>query len=408
MSSATSTGPETLYRLADSVDTNLIETARRIGPVLRDHIEDGEREGRLPLPTLKALSDAGLLSMLTPRSLGGLEVDPITYARVVEEVSIHDTSAGWTLTNSLLWAFLCARLPDQGAQDVLRKDPRALMAATISPPLKAVPVDGGYRISGRGTFASNCHHAVWIGAACVVDGGRQPPNAGSGGPEMIWAYMPAEDCRILDTWHVMGMKGTGSNDIQVDESLVPEHRTFPFVPEFVLGPKFKGPLYRFPFLGMASAALPPVMLGVARAAIDEVTTLAQGKTPAGSPTTLRERPATHAKLGQAEAGLRSARALLYETLAQTWETTLRGDEISMAQRADLVLASVNAATRAAQAVELMYSLAGTTGIYSKSPLERFFRDTQVARQHRFYTESRYETFGRMYFGLNPDYFLVLL
>ena len=394
--------------LATSVDTNLIETAQRIGPALRDHIDQGEREGRLPLPTLEILSDSGLLGMLTPRSLGGLEVDPITYARVIEEVTYHDASAGWTLTNPLLWAYLCSRLPDQGAQDVLGKDPRALLAATIGPPLKAVPINGCYRISGRSAFASNCHHAVWMGAACVVDDGRQRSNRVGGKPEMIWAYYPVEDCQILDTWHVMGMKGTGSNDIQVDETFVPQHRTFPFVPEFVPGTHFQGPLYRFPFFGMGAAALPPVMLGIARAAIDEVAALAQGKTPAGSPSLLRERPSAHSKLGQAEAALRSARALLYETLNQRWETTLAGEEISMARRADLVLASANAATSAARAVELMHNLAGTTGIYTNSPLERCFRDMQVARQHRFYTENRFETFGQMLFGLEPDYFLVLL
>lgn len=390
------------------VDTSVIEAAREIGPILRRESPESEKAGKLTQKAMDALSNAGLLAMLTSKSMGGLEVDPITYASVVEEVSRFDPSSGWTLVNPLLWAYLCSRLPDRGASEILGHDPRAWLTAAIAPPLTAVPVEGGYRVSGRGPFASNCHYAHWFCAACTVK--PEPENLGDGAEARspIWVYIAAEDCRILDTWHVMGLRGSGSDDFQVDNAYVPNHRAFPLTTEYVTGPSFQGPLYRFSLMGMVTASLPSVMLGIARTAIDEVAALAEAKTPAGATATLRDQPTAQAKIAQAEAAYRSGRALLHETLGRVWESTQAGYDISWSDRSDFLLAATNAANNSAHATELMHRMAGTTGIYQSHRLEQCFRDMQVARQHRFYTEARYETFGRMYFGMQPDYFLVLL
>ena len=257
------------------VDTYLIAAAREIGPVLQRESDASESLRRLTQTAVDALSQAGLLSMLTSKSLGGLEVNPVTYASVVEEVSRFDPSCGWTLVNPLLWAFLCSRLPDQGASELLGDDPRAWFTAAIAPPLNAVPVEDGYRVSGRGLFASNCHYADWFAATCALksepDG--SPESARATSP--IWLYIAAEDCRILDTWHVMGLRGSGSDDFEVEDAYVPSHRSFPLTTEFVAGSNFQGPLYRFSLMGMITAALPSVMLGIARPAIDGVPALAE-------------------------------------------------------------------------------------------------------------------------------------
>ena len=390
------------------VDTPLIEAAREIGPVLHRESDASESQRRLTQATVDTLSDAGLLAMLTPKTLGGLEVNPITYASVVEEVSRSDPSSGWTLVNPLLWAFLCSRLPDQGASEILGTDPRAWLTAAIAPLLTAVPVEGGYRVSGRGLFASNCHYATWFCAACTVTDGSDGTGDGADAPKPIWVYLAAEDCRILDTWHVMGLRGSGSDDFEVDGAFVPLHRCFPLTTEFRAGSHFQGPLYRFSLVGMITASLPSVMLGIARTSIDEMAALAETKTPAGAGSSLRNKPTAQATIAQAEAAYRSGRALLHETLRRIWEATLAGQEISWTDRSDLLLAATNAAMNSAHATELMHRLAGTTGIYQSHRLERCFRDLQVARQHRFYTEARYETFGQMYFGMPPDYSLVLL
>jgi len=383
------------------LDTSLLERVRGIGPVLKANSAEGERIRRLPQASLDALSGSGLLTMLAPKSMGGLEVDPVSYASLIEEAVKYDTAAAWTLTNPLIWAFFCSRLPDKGAAELLGDDPRAMFAASITPPLKAELVDGGYRISGDGRFVSNCHHARFIASACLVDDSENPG-------QVIWAYIAREDVQILATWDVLGMRGTGSDDIRVDGAFVPTHRAFPFVPEIEYGSKFQGPLYRFSFLGIVAAALPSVMLGIARVAIDEAVALARGKTATGSSSALWMSPAAQSQIGQAEATLRAARALVFQTLDDVWQWVVSGQEITKSQRADLLLAATKASESTVQVVERMHTLAGTTGIYSGNAIERCFRDIQVVRQHRFYTESRYETFGRMYFGLETDYGLVML
>jgi alkylation response protein AidB-like acyl-CoA dehydrogenase len=163
------------------------------------------------------------------------------------------------------------------------------------------------------------------------------------------------------------------------------------------------PLYRFPLVGIVASNLPPLLLAVARRAIEEVTALAQGKVPVAASTVLRERASARAKLAQAEAILRAGRMFLYDTLSETWAATIAGEPLSLRHKADVLLAMTHAVQSAVQAVELMYRMAGTSGVYTRSPLERYFRDVQVLRHHAFGAETRYETVGQVYLGLPPDF-----
>jgi indole-3-acetate monooxygenase len=387
-------------------DTTIIEAARRIAPVIRKHADEAERERRLSQPVLTALHDAGLLRMCTPRSLGGLEVDPLTRALVIEEISGHDTAAGWTLANPLDLAYLCARLPDAGVEDIYSRGANVVIAGQFGRPMQATPTQGGFRITGRAPFVSNCHDANWIATTAVVMAGGSSQAAES--RDIVIAYLPRENCQVIDTWHVLGMRGTGSNDVTVTDVFVPMVRTFPLVPEFTPGSHYQGALYRFPLIGIIASNLPPLLLAVARCAIDEVTALAQGKVPVGASNTLRERPSSQAKLAQAEAILRAGRVFLYDTLRETWEATIAGETLSLRHKADMLLAMTHAVQSAVQAIELMYRMAGTSGVYTQSPLERWFRDVQVLRHHVFGAESRYETVGQVYLGLPPDFPVVAL
>jgi len=175
------------------------------------------------------------------------------------------------------------------------------------------------------------------------------------------------------------------------------------VPEFETGSYYKGPLYRFPLAGIAATGIPTVMLGAARKAIDEVTELALTKTPVASSGRLKERSSAQAKLARAEAVLRSGRLLLYDTLSEAWQTSIDGGTHSMKQRADLLLAMTHAMRSAVEAVELACSIAGTTAFRASSPFERYFRDTQTLKHHAFAAESRYETVGKVYLGIPPDF-----
>lgn len=385
------------------VDQSTIEAAQKIAPVIQQHRKEAERERRLSRPVLEALYETGLLRMSTPRSLGGLETDPITRARVVEEISGLDTAAGWTLGNPLDWAHLCARLPDAGVEEIYQNGPDILIAAQFGRPVNATTAGGGYRISGRAPFVSNCLDADWVAMTATVVDPSQGPDAE---PEMRMVYFPRESCEIIDTWDVMGMRGTGSHDVAVADVYVPKTRTFPMEPEFEPGSHYHGPLYRFPLIGVAATNLPTLMLGVARKAIDEVTALAKTKTPVARSALLKDHPSTQSRLAKAEAVFRSGRLLFYDQMIQTWRASQAGKTHTMTERADLLLAMTHAVNSAVEAVELVCRVAGTSAFRATNPLERYFRDIQVMKHHAFASESRYETVGQVLLGLPPDFSVI--
>jgi indole-3-acetate monooxygenase len=233
----------------------------------------------------------------------------------------------------------------------------------------------------------------------VMDGDQ--PRTIDGVPQAVGAVLRTDECQILDTWHSLGMRGTDSSDVCVADVFVPASRTYRVVAEFEPGPHYSGPIYRTPAM-VVVGLIAPLFLAMARGAIEELRTLAERKTPFASTTPLRERASAQGKLGWAEAAVCSARAFLDQTLEQAWQRTLAGEPSSLRQKAELLLASVHAASSAAKVVELMYGAAGTSAIYARSPLERHFRDVQTLKQHGFLSESRYETAGQVYFGLSPD------
>lgn len=382
-----------------AANTSLIDAVREIAPIIQKHSQDAERDRRLSLPVLTALRETGLLRMMTPMSLGGLETDPITRALVVEEIGRHDSAAAWTLENPLDWAFFCSRLPDEGAEEIFSNGADILIAAQFGRPLSAVSTDGGYRISGRAPFVSNCLDADWISSTVLVDADRHTDRE----PETLMVYFPRQQCEVIDTWDVMGMRGTGSHDISVRDVFVPRSRTFPMVPEFEPGSHFQGPLYRLPIVGAAATGIPTPMLGVARRAVEAAVEVARTKTPVASNGLLKDRSSAQIRLGKAEAILRSGRLLLLDTVGDAWQRCLDGDGHSLEQKADLVLAMTHAMSSAVQAVELAFSIAGTTAIRATSPLEQCFRDVQTMRQHVFASEARYGTFGQVNLGLSPDF-----
>ena len=374
------------------IDTDLLDTASRLGPLIAEHGPIGERERRVPQEVIQALHEAGLLRMLVPRSLGGLEVDPVTCARIIEEVSRFDSATGWTLQAANSGDWYCARLSDEGAKEIYAHGADTVIALAVNPPMHATPVEGGYRVSGQNPLASNIHDADWLMTFIAL-----PDKTVRG------VFIPTSEVTILDTWDSLGMRATDSNDVRVENVFVPVARSWLLQPVFEPGPHFQGALYRYPGIGEGAFILPPVPLGLAMVALAEFQRLAQGKTPFMSATSLRERPVAQATLGRAEGLLRSARAFYYETLTQTWERTSAEQASTREEKGHLLLAAVQVVRSAVEAVDLVYGLAGTTGIYKRSPLERYFRDVHTLRHHGFVSESRYQTYGQVILGLNPDF-----
>src|SRR5262245_20355359 len=305
------------------VETHLFDVVKEIGPMLQEAGQDAERERRLPRQAIDLLADAGLQRMFTPQSLGGLEVDPVTCARVVEEVARFDSAAAWALQAGNTGAWWAARLPDEGVQEIYGPNRSTLMAAAFHPPQRAIEVSGGYRVTGRGPLASTVRDAQWLFLTAVVMNDSQPKMIG-GAPEVVALTLRTNEAEIIDTWHTLGMRGTDSNDVAVDNVFVPASRSFRLMPEFTPGPHYQGPLYRFPGIASAAVIVAPVLLAIARGAIDEFLKVAREKTPFGSMKVLRDRPAAQSTLARAEAISRSARALFYDTLEQGWQQAAAG------------------------------------------------------------------------------------
>jgi len=387
---------------AAAKEKDLVQLAGELGPEISQQIEDEENNGRLSSRVVSSLKKAGLFKLFLPRSLGGYEADPLTVAKVVEEIAGYNTAAGWALMVANTTLFMGGFLPEEGIEEIFGKNPDAFIAGSIHPPMKATPAKGGFLINGRNPLISNVHEAHWIFVtAFIFENGQMKITDGR--PEIIGAIMKANDCKIINTWHTLGMRATDSNDIEAKDVFVPGHLFFPLAPVAPPGKHFQGPLYRYPAAGAnIGSLLAPVSLGVARNAINELKILAERKTPLGSMVPIRERGVVQRKLGRAEALVQSGRAFLHEKLANCWSRIVSGAMISLEEKAGLLLGATHANQSCIEAVELAYTAAGTSGIYMKNKLAHYFTDAQVLRQHGFMNESRYETAGQIYFGLPPD------
>ena len=379
------------------IDRELLDVALGLGPLIKEHSPEGESNRRVSAAVIQAMKDAGLVRMMTPKSVGGLELDPITSARVFEEVARFDSAASWILQAANSGDFYCARLPDQGAEEIYANGPDTIMALCVHPPMQATPVDGGYRVSGQSHLGSGINDADWV--MVLV----QP----AGGEGLRGAFLPTREVTIVDTWDSMGMRGTDSNTVTIEDGFVPSARTWTLQPTFEPGSHFKGPLYLYPSLGEGIVVLAPVALGVARLAIDEFKQLALGKTPFMSSTSLSQRPTAQMALGKAEGVLGAARAFFYATATEAWERALDGRDSTKEEKGKLMLAAVHLMQSCVEAVDQVSGVAGTSGIYTRSPLERAFRDVHTARHHGWVSETRYGTYGQIALGLEPDFPIAL-
>jgi alkylation response protein AidB-like acyl-CoA dehydrogenase len=379
-----------------AASTDLIDAANALAPLIASYREESERERALPDALVGALAQADLLRMYVPKAQGGLEADPVTFLRVLEALAQADGAVAWNVMNWGAGALYAARLAEPAAREIYGGDPSVVISASLAPKGRAEAVAGGYRISGRWPLASGCTHASWLVAGSVIIEGGQPRFRPDGAPDVRLMFVPRADCEILDTWYAAGLRGTGSHDFAIQEAFVPQERTFAFPDGLSHEP---GPLYRGSIFDGLVRLLGPVALGIARAALDTFTDLAGRKVPTRTASLLRDRATVQAQVAQAEALVRSARALLFETTTATWETLCAGGPLSEEQSALQWLAAVHAATSCAQAVDIVYTLGGATSVYTTSRLERCFRDIHVVTQHVGVSPWQWERVGRSFLGL---------
>ena len=378
----------------------LIQAAQRIAPLVLACRDEAERERRLPAEVLAAMHEARLFRMYIPKGLDGLEIDPVRSMIVVEEIARADAAAAWNLMLGATYGLWAAFLPEDAAGEIYSA-PDAVVAGALRPTGRARPVDGGFVVDGRWSFASGIRHSAWWNAGCLIvrEGGGDKDALRPAAPEPWLVFFPATDGELIENWDVGGLRGTGSHDYAVSGLFVPRARAIPFD----AAPRAPGPLYRLPRQALLDNMMAALPLGIARTAIDTLVEMAAGgKRPAGAGAPLAERTTVQADVARAEALFLSGRAFLYDSVAQSWEAAQAGRELSAREVAVLRLARTHAVQAAVQAVDLMYTDAGGAAIYTRNPLERCFRDIHTVTQHVSMNPGNYEVSGRVLLGLDPD------
>ena len=375
-----------------------LEAARKLAPQIRACADEIDATRELPRALFEALADAGMFHLAVPRSIGGGEIDLPTYVQVIEELGKADASTGWCVNQGAIYATYAARMPPEAARAIWIDTPRGVVANTPAATAKAIVVPGGYRVTGRQGFSTGCRHAAWVAAhAQVIDSGQVRLDGGQ--PETRYLYVPVAEAELLDTWHVRGMRGTGTHHFAVNDVFVPEARTVKSVTAPLLE---TGPLYQIPRTLLFASGDASVAFGLARTCLTAFYELAGAKTPRAMPGLLREQSMTQVDVGHAEAALRSGRAFLMETVREVWDHVSAGHPITLDQRATLRLATTHGLRLAVQIIDTAYNAAGATAVYEEHPLQRYFQDIHVISQHMQARMAHYELVGRHWLGLPVD------
>ena len=361
----------------------------------REEIEEGRR---MPKDLVADMAAAGVWKAGFATDLGGDGASIPDLMRVHEKIAAADGSAGWIAMICGGGADVAPKMTEEGIKEVFA-DPSQPTAAAIPPKGVAVPADGGFMFSGTWPFASGVTHVDWVAAGCVILYDGQPRMTPMGLPELVWGFLPVTEIEIHDTWYVNGLKGTGSNDFTGKDVFVPAHRTFHmFDPTNWSRPE--DPATRTDIAGFA-AMVANVGLGIARGAIDELIELAGGKMPTMSMTSLANKPSTQIEVARLEAKLGGARAFLYDSVEDLWDTLLTGEKFTPRQNALVRLAASEAARVGAAVANRVSTIAGGTSLYLKSPIQRMQRDADAVTHHFVLAPSVLEDAGRVLLGMEP-------
>ena len=386
--------------VAASASSGALERARRVAEVLRAGTRRIEQERELPPDLLEAVHEARLFRMLLPKAIGGDEVDLPTFAQVTETIAAADASTAWCLGQGSGCAMTASFLRPDVAERLF--GPRnAVLAWGAGVQGTATVVDGGYRVSGRWSFASGSRHATLLGAHCkIVEADGRPRLNAQGKPADCTALLPRAKAKIDDVWDVMGLRGTGSDSYEVADLFVPEQETLDR--ESMDKVVAKSTLFRLPTTVIYASAFGGVMLGIVRGTLADLRGLAMSKQQRGASSSMRESQVFQSDLARMEARFRAARALLQTTLREVWDTVDAGHPLTLEHRMNVRLASTHAINEGVDIVAEAYRAAGSTAIFRTHPFEQRLRDAHSVSQQVQGRPTHYMTVGRHLLDLAPD------
>ncbi|MBV9858555.1 MAG: acyl-CoA dehydrogenase family protein [Alphaproteobacteria bacterium] len=358
---------------------------------------DEQRE--LPASIVDALVERGLFRLLLPRSLDGAELRPLDYVPVIEELAKHDASTAWCVNQNSGCSMSAAYLDPAVAREIFG-GPRGILAWGPGPG-EAHIVEGGYRVTATWSFASGSHHATWLGCHVPVFGpGGQPYCEPDGSPVVRTMLFPKDRTTFTDIWHVMGLRGTGSDQYSVTDLFVPE--AYSPSRDEEAARREDALLYRFSSMQLYASGFAGVALGIARSVLDAFIELARDKIPRGAKRTMRDNNVTQAQVALSQARLFSARAYLFDTLERATEGAARTGRLTLDQRMTIRLAATFAIHQSVAIVDTLYHAAGATAIFNANPFERRFRDIHTVVQQLQGRQQHFETVGQHLLGLEAD------
>jgi alkylation response protein AidB-like acyl-CoA dehydrogenase len=382
----------------------IVQAALAMQPVIRGFHDEIEHEQRMPKALVAQMQEAGFYRMVIPRSLGGLQVDPLTYLRVAELLAEAAGSVGWNIANNGVGQLVTLGLPDDGVQEIHGQGTPSIMAGTaVQGGGQGVPVEGGYRVNGHWTFGSGCQESSWmLGSFQIMDGDE--PRRGPNGGSLYWrGVFPREEATVVPgSWDVAGLRGTGSFDWTVKDVFLPERRTTPHigVPLDNQWSRWPGITYALPSQCWVGPHHSAVICGIARAGIDALIALAVEKSPRGRTGMLCEYPQVQDAVGRADAILGAGRTYRNAMITELWNTIAAGGETTLEQRARCRLASTYAGDSAREAMDLVYRHGGSTSFKRASRLAECWRDLHVVAQTVTISPEWYPIGGRVLLGMD--------
>jgi alkylation response protein AidB-like acyl-CoA dehydrogenase len=388
--------------VAEDIDRGtLIARARDIRPLLERNAAQTDSLRRLPDEVVAALRDRGLCRLMIPKRFGGYQTSIRTYIEVMEEIGRGCGSTAWVASLVNVCEWLAGLFPERAQQDIWGADAHAWIAGSLAPNGVAVPVDGGWRVSGRWPWASGSLHAQWVACGIHMENERgEMTNLGL-------SLMPIGDVTVEDTWFMVGMKGTGSNTIVARDAFVPEHRFLPYPPAFqgqYRTEHVDEPVYRVALVPVTVLILAGSQLGAARAALEYV--IAKGKTRGITHTTFqRQADSSGFQILVADAAMKIDTACLhaYRAADDLDRAADAGRHPDLTERARVRMDTALAAKYAREAVELLVQAHGTSSLADHNPLQRLWRDVHVASHHAITEwQVNLEVYGRALLGVEPN------
>ncbi len=390
---------------ATGASHDAIARALRVKPLVEAAGATIEATRELPPDLLAALREARLFRLLLPRSVGGDELDLRTHAEVLEIIASADASTAWVISQGSGCSMSAAYLSESAAERWFGA-PEAALAWGAGIQGKAVPVAGGYRVTGTWTFASGSRNATLLGGhSFIVEADGTPRKRADGSPADRTMLFRRSQAQINDVWDVVGLRGTGSDTFSVEDLFVPAEDTVDRDrPDERREP---GPLYKFSTTLAYGVGFSALMLGISRGLLDELTRLALKKTPRGAPMSLRENPVFQTQIAQLEARYGMARAYLHKTTEDTFAEVEATGALTLEQRAHLKLCTTHVINHSFEVCVEAYRAAGQTAIFPSNPFERRMRDAMTASQQTQARGTNYVTTGRVLLGLPPENMMFL-